>query len=258
MIRRGLILAALMTLASPAQSGGDKPWGIDQPQVVAALLRQPIPAEDGFGRGFNHTGLTILWRDCAACETVSVQHDLPVGSSFADTMARKVDLDGDGTREVLVIERDAAGAAVSLWGMAGRLTGSGPIAAAATVAGVADFDGDGRDEVAAVTEPHADAPVVVFLRLEQGKLVEVAHTPGFTNHAFGAGVLRGGLRDCGTGPELVLARANLRVAVALRLDGAGQISATDLGGMTGFRSLSRYQKCSAEPLPMPIDPVPTP
>ena len=114
MIRRGLALTALLAPALPVQAGGDLPWGIDQPQVVAALLRQPVPAEDGFGRGFNHTGLTILWRDCAACETVSVQHDLPPGRSFADTMARKVDLDGDGTREVLLVEQEASGAAVSV------------------------------------------------------------------------------------------------------------------------------------------------
>jgi hypothetical protein len=258
MIWRGLALAALLAPALPVQAGGDLPWGIDQPQVVAALLRQPVPAEDGFGRGFNHTGLTILWRDCAACETVSVQHDLPPGRSFADTMARKVDLDGDGTREVLLVEQETSGAAVSVWGMSGRLASTGPVAPMATIAGVEDFDSDGRAEIAFIADPHGAAPVAVFLRLEQGRLVEIARAAGFTNHAFGAGVLRGGPRDCGTGPELVLARAGLAVAAALRLEGEGRISATDLGGLTGFRSLSRYQKCAAQPLPMPENPAPSP
>ena len=71
-------------------------------------------------------------------------------------------------------------------------------------AGIADFDGDGRVEIAYVDRPHLLGELV-FVRLEGDRLVETARLPGLTNHRIGDDFISGGVRDCGQGPELILA-----------------------------------------------------
>ena len=44
---------------------------------------------------------------------------------------------------------------------------------------------------------------------------------GVTNHKIGWDYIAGGVRDCGSGPEMVLADARWTEVVAVRFDGSG-------------------------------------
>lgn len=80
-------------------------------------------------------------------------------------------------------------------------------------AAIGDLDGDGRVELAYVDRPHLRRELV-FVRLEAGQMVEIARLPGLTNHRIGEDFITSGLRDCGTGPEVVLANADWTRLVA--------------------------------------------
>ena len=81
-----------------------------------------------------------------------------------------------------------------------------------------------------------------MLRLQGRALVEVARLDGLTNHQIGEAVIRGGLRDCGAGPELVLADPAWTRAMGVTLDG-GRLRAVDLGPITGTAGLDRALAC---------------
>jgi hypothetical protein len=68
----------------------------------------------------------------------------------------------------------------------------------------------------------------VIVRLSGDRLVEVARRPGLTNHVAGEAVIRGGLRDCGSGPELVLATPDWSAALVVRLKDRNLMSAAAL------------------------------
>lgn len=150
---------------------------------------------------------------------------------FEDLSPRVVDVDGDGAPEVVVIEsHERQGARLAVWGLV-----DGALAAKATTpfigtrfrwlapAAVADLDGDGLVELAYVDRPHL-AKVLRVWRYEplgagQVRLSEVASLDGVTNHRIGWDYIAGGLRDCGQGPEMVLADAGWSTLVAVRFDG---------------------------------------
>jgi hypothetical protein len=56
--------------------------------------------------------------------------------------------------------------------------------------------------------------------------VETLRLPGLTNHRIGEAVISGGVRDCGQGPELILASKDWTRLMQVR---GGQV--TDLGPM---------------------------
>lgn len=134
------------------------------------------------------------------------------GYVFEDTAPRLADLDGNGENEVVVVRnRVTKGAQLAVYGIAGDSFGL--IAATDYIgqknrwlapAGMADFDGAGRVEIAYVDRQHLLGDLV-FVRLDGNQLVEIARMPGVRNHKIGDRFIRGGLRDCGQGPELVLA-----------------------------------------------------
>lgn len=162
---------------------------------------------------------------------------------FEDLSPRVVDVDGDGAPEVVVVEsHERQGARLAVWGLV-----DGTLAAKATTpfigtrfrwlapAAVADLDGDGLVELAYVDRPHL-AKVLRVWRYEplgagQVRLSEVASLGGVTNHRIGWDYIAGGLRDCGQGPEMVLADAGWSNVVAVRFDGAG-LTETVLGPYT--------------------------
>jgi hypothetical protein len=150
---------------------------------------------------------------------------------FEDLAPRVVDVDGDGAPEVVVVEsHEAQGARLAVWALV-----DGSLAAKAATpfigtrfrwlapAAVADLDGDGLVELAYVDRPHLAKVLRVWryeaLNTGQVGLTEVATLDGVTNHRIGWDYIAGGLRDCGQGPEIVLADAGWASIVAVTFDG---------------------------------------
>lgn len=148
---------------------------------------------------------------------------------FEDLSPRVVDVDGDGAPEVVVVEsHETQGARLAIWGM--RDGALAQIAATPHIGtrfrwlapvAVADLDGDGLVELAYVDRPHLAKVLRVWRYRANGDLTQVASAEGLTNHRIGWDFIAGGLRDCGQGPEMVLADAGWANVVAVRLaDGA--------------------------------------
>ncbi|WP_300583127.1 VCBS repeat-containing protein [Marivita sp.] len=148
---------------------------------------------------------------------------------FEDLSPRVVDVDGDGAPEVVVVEsHETQGARLAIWGI--REGALAQIAATPHIGtrfrwlapvAVADLDGDGRVELAYVDRPHLAKVLRVWRYRADGDLTQVASAEGLTNHRIGWDFIAGGLRNCGQGPEMVLADAGWANVVAVRLaDGA--------------------------------------
>ena len=104
----------------------------------------------------------------------------------------------------------------------------------------ADFDGDGRPDVAYVETPHLGKVLRVWT-LEEGKLVEIAAAGGVTNHRIGEEFITGGVRNCGDGPEMVMADANWTSVVSVRL-ADGELRAQVLGKFSR-QAVARAMAC---------------
>ena len=224
---RAAALALLLAAPASAQDFQD-------PAVLAARLVLPT---DRYGHAVLGDALEWggLWleidscRSCARITWAEITLELPPTRVFEDVEARLADLDADGRPEVIVVETDLAlGASLAVYGPAGKIAATDFIGQAnrwLAPAGIADFDGDGRVEIAYVDRPHL-VKELVFVRLEGDRLVETLRLPGLTNHRIGEDFISGGVRDCGRGPELILASADwTRVMQVHR----GEI--TDLGPM---------------------------
>lgn len=158
---------------------------------------------------------------------------LPEAEVFEDIAPRLADLDGDGRAEVIAVHshRDR-GARLAVFAV--TPDGNALQLAAATPhigrtnrwlapLGAADLDGDGAIEIAYVDRPHLARTLRVWRYQPegpgQGSLTEVAALEGLTNHRIGEDFISGGLRDCGTGPEMITADATWSRVMATRLDG---------------------------------------
>ncbi|MDA5093371.1 VCBS repeat-containing protein [Aliiroseovarius sp. KMU-50] len=147
---------------------------------------------------------------------------------FEDTHPRLVDLDGDETPEVMVVEsHQQYGARLAIWSVdQGALTRLAQTPFIGTryrwlaPVGAADLDGDGAVEVAYVDRPHLAKTLRVW-RFERGgeeaSLSEIASKPGLTNHKIGQDYITGGIRECGEGPEIVTADAQWQNIMVTRL-----------------------------------------
>ena len=170
---------------------------------------------------------------------------LPESRVFEDVTTRLADLDGDGDREVVVVETDIArGAMLAVYDASGRVAATAPFGEThrwLAPAGIADLDGDGRIEIAYVDRPHLARELVV-VRLEGAELVELARLAGLTNHRIGDRVIRGGVRDCGAGPDLRLAELTwTRVMRVVFQD--GRLTAQPLGAISGPKGLDAALAC---------------
>lgn len=170
---------------------------------------------------------------------------LPQERVFEDTEPRLVDVDNDGRPEAVVVEshRDK-GARLAIYNAGGLIAATPYIGQSnrwlAPIAG-ADMDGDGLVELAYIDRPHLAKTLRVW-RFENGGLKEVATLRGLTNHRIGERDIAGGLRDCGQGPEMIVASADWRRLVAVRFDTSG-LSARDIGPHEGRASFARAQAC---------------
>lgn len=224
------VLLAVAALAGPAAAEG----------IIAADLALPTSRYD-------HAvlGDALEWGalDLRLSDGQRLRLTLPETRVFEDVEVRLADLDGDGRAEVVVVETDMArGAMLAIYDETGRVAATRPPGEThrwLAPAGIGDLDGDGRVEIAYVDRPHLLRELVV-VRLDGTRLTELARIPGLTNHRIGEPVIRGGLRDCGAGPELVLADADWSGAVAVTLGGAG-LAARPLGPISGSADLDRLR-----------------
>lgn len=172
---------------------------------------------------------------------------LPENRVFEDTEPRLFDVDGDGDREVIVVESDQArGARLAIYDGDGLVTATAYIGRtnrwlAPAGDGAADLDGDGSIELAYVDRPHLAKTLRVF-RFQAGKLVPVGDLPGVTNHRIGERDIAGGIRDCGSGPEVIVADADWRQVLAVRFDGSS-FSTKVVGPHTGRNSFATAMAC---------------
>lgn len=145
---------------------------------------------------------------------------------FEDTAPRIFDLDGDGVSEVIAVASHANhGARLEIYGhphlgdtfqllahtpyIGTRFRWLAPI-------GAADLDGDGQMEIAFIDRPHL-AKTLRIWRYQNGALIEVAAQQGYSNHKIGWPFIAGGIRNCGSGPEMVLATGNWSRVIAAKL-----------------------------------------
>lgn len=156
---------------------------------------------------------------------------LPETRVFEDLAPRLVDL--GARRAAMVVESDLErGARLALY------TAEGLFAATPFIGqrnrwlapvGAADLDGDGQAELAYVDRPHLAKRLRIW-RVVPGTqtLREVASAGDLTNHRIGWDHIAGGLRDCGDGPEMVLASGDWARVIVARLRG-GEITRETLG-----------------------------
>ncbi|MGY3436369.1 MULTISPECIES: FG-GAP repeat domain-containing protein [unclassified Marinovum] len=181
---------------------------------------------------------------------------LPSELVFEDVAPRVVDLDGQGPAEIVVVESHATkGARLAVWGFRNeaflRLAATPFIGTRfrwLAPVGAADLDGDGVTELAYVDRPHLAKTLRIWRYLPRADgladLEEAAALPGVTNHRIGESNIAGGIRDCGQGPEMIVADAAWREVLALRYDGAA-ITMDTLGPHIGRESFAQALDCQA-------------
>lgn len=218
--------------------------------VSRAWYDDPVTRYRHFVLGRQHEPET-LWVD-AGGNHGNCGHALTLDAAhvFEDVAPRLADLDGDGNNEVIVVRSHAGkGAQLAVYRWTGReleLDATTPYIGRAhrwlATLGAADLDGDGALELAYVDRPHL-ARVLRIWRYAPGKLTEVAAVEGVTAHRIGEPFISGGIRDCGAGPEVVVADAGWRRVIVARLEG-GRVGLRDAGAFPGPEALNRLLRCA--------------
>ena len=177
----------------------------------------------------------------------TIRLTLPENRVFEDVAPRVVDVDGDGEAEVIAVESDLSrGARLSVYDPGGLIAAGDFIGRpnrwlAPVGIGAADLDGDGQIEFAYVDRPHL-AKTLRVLRQEGRQLVPVAELPGVTNHRIGETDIAGGIRDCGGGPEVIVASADWSLVLAVTFGGTG-FTTRSLGAHRGRRTFEAAMAC---------------
>jgi hypothetical protein len=174
---------------------------------------------------------------------------LPTSRVFEDVAPRLVDLDGDGSPEVVVVETLASeGAQLAIYDETGKIAATPHIGRTnrwLAPIGAADLDGDGLIEIAYIDRPHLAKTLRVW-RFSDGALEPVADLAGLTNHRIGESDIGGGIRDCGAGPEMITASADWTKVIATVLVN-GVLTAREIGTHVDRASFATALAC--EPLP---------
>lgn len=171
---------------------------------------------------------------------------LPLDHVFEDIEPRLVDVTGDGAPEVMVIETDVnRGAALAIYDRRGKIAETPHIGQSnrwLAPLGAADLDGNGTIELAYIDRPHL-AKTLRIWRYANGQLAPVADYPGLTNHRVGEGHISGGIRQCGTTPEIITVNADWSRLIASTLTN-NRITARDIGPHTGPTSFKTALNCN--------------
>lgn len=228
-----------------------EPWVAAQgPGITAARFEVPDDSYPHRIMGAIPERRVLAVRDAQGRE---IRVDLRKGPEpdhvFEDIAPRVVDADGDGRLDVVVVEADPTlGAQLAVYGLRqGRLV---KVAATPHIgtrfrwlapAAIADLDGDGVTDIAYVETPHLGKTLRVW-SWAPGGLTEIARLSGVTNHRIGDEVIWGGLRDCGQGPEIVVADAGFQRVLAVAFEGR-QLVARPLGLRAGAAGFDRAMAC---------------
>lgn len=159
-----------------------------------------------------------LHLETAADNRKKLTFTLPQSLVFEDIAPRLIDVDGAAGPEIVVVEshRDK-GARLAVWNETGRIASTPFIGRRnrwLAPIGAADLDGDGTVEIAYVDRPHL-AKVLRVWRFDDGQLNEIAAASGFSNHQIGWDYIQGGIRDCGQGPEMIVASGDWQNVLAV-------------------------------------------
>lgn len=122
---------------------------------------------------------------------------LPSTEVFEDIAPRLVDLDRNGTTEVItILSSRTDGASIAVFGLTGNAfnkIAQTPFIGRANrwlnIAEINHFGGNRRPDIAVVVTPHL-AGVLQFYRYRNGTLAKVAQATGFSNHFIGSNELR--------------------------------------------------------------------
>ena len=170
---------------------------------------------------------------------------LPETLVFEDVVPRVVDVGGPLGPEVIVVESsNTKGGRLVVYGADGRLARTPFIGRAfrwLAPVGADDLDGDGAVEIVFVDRPHL-AKTLRIWRFDGEGLTEVAALKGVTNHRIGEDYISGGIRDCGDGPEMIVADANWQNIVAVQFDGQA-VSSKILAKFRGRESFAKVLDC---------------
>ncbi len=244
MRRTAAALALVCAAGCAAADGGPAP-------LVAAWLESPTDIYGHRVLGDIPEAFVLAARGADGAEYRLDLRDMPGDAAvFEDVGPRVVDADGDGAPDIVVVEADLAqGAQLAVYGLRrGQLAKTAATPHIGTrhrwlaPVAVADLDGDGVIDLAYVDRPHLARTLRVW-SWAAGGLTEVASLAGVTNHRIGEPFISGGLRDCGAGPEMVLATADWRGLVAVQFaDGA--LASRDLGPLDGAGAFAAALACT--------------
>lgn len=225
--------------------------GVQPDPVIRAQYGEPTAryAHGVLGDALEWGTLELSVDTCPGCAALRLEKQvirLPETRVFEDLTPRIVEIDATGRRAALVVESDLRlGARMALY------DGGGLVAATPFIGqsnrwlapiGAGDLDGDGAVEFAYIDRPHL-AKTLRIWRFEDGALREVATLSGLTNHRIGWDHIPGGLRDCGAGPELIVASGDWREVRAIAwTDGAYRSRA--LGTYSDHSDLARALDCA--------------
>ncbi|PRY23685.1 VCBS repeat protein [Aliiruegeria haliotis] len=250
MFRAACMLVALAIAVPGPGAAQDVPISCEQissARYVEPTIRYPHGA---LGDDSEWGGLEVRLSGAGTCPGgARLQVKLPEALVFEDVAPRLVDVTGDGAPEIVVVEsHQNLGARLAIWGIdAGtftRLVATPHIGTRfrwLAPVGVGDLDGDGKVELAYVDRPHLAKTLRVW-RYDAGALSQVASLGGLSNHRIGDREISGGLRDCGSGTEMVTASGDWTRLVSTRLE-AGRLRARDIGPNTGERAFRAAMAC---------------
>ncbi|MBC7145155.1 MAG: VCBS repeat-containing protein [Thioclava marina] len=170
---------------------------------------------------------------------------------FEDTAPRIADLDGDGLPDVVVVQsnlkRGSRVLVLSAKDGAPAYLASTPFVGEpnhwVAPIGIADFNGDGHQEIALIDAPHR-LGILRLYQFENGALREVFSGGKLTNHRFGADRIMGGVRDCGEGPEMIVASFDWSQLRAIHLDAEANVKWKSLGSDTSPAAFDKAMACA--------------
>lgn len=242
---RGQIFGILALIAS-VQPGYATPPNV----IIKAEYTEPTTRYDHgiLGDAIEWGALVMTVDQCFGCEAEMIRKfivRLPENRVFEDVAPRIVDLDGDGSPEVIVVETDVnKGARLAIYHEGGLIAATPFIGRThrwLAPIGAADLDGDGFVEIAYVDRPHL-AKLIRVWRFKDGKLKLAGELAGFTNHRIGEDNIAGGIRDCANGPEMIVADARWQTINAVSFRG-GKFSVRQIGPHRNRKSFAAALNC---------------